>query len=102
VREVDWSQRRDARFEFGDPSFESDAVGQFGLDHLAEFSRLDAEVVADQFIQVGDLDDQLGLLDLTSTNALAQLRELRLGVFSLASNLFQAFGPARVASNCSR
>jgi hypothetical protein len=77
-------------------------LGQFGLDHLAEFSRLDAEVVADQFIQVRDLDDQLGLLDLTATHASLNSASFASASFRSRRTSSRRSAPARVASNCSR
>jgi len=72
------------------------------VDHLTEIGRLDPEVVADQFIEIRDLHDQFGLLDLTATHGVAQLREFRLGLFLSRRTSSRRSAPARVASNCSR
>ncbi len=57
---VDRAEGRDAGLELGDPRLERDALGQVERRDRSHLVRLDAEVAADDLVDVGDLDDELG------------------------------------------
>ncbi len=90
---VDRTERRDARLELADALFGRDALGQLEHGRGAQVVGVDAQVAVDHLVQVGDLDGQLGALDLAGAHQLAEVREACVGVLAGLADLLEALGP---------
>jgi hypothetical protein len=89
---VDRTERGDARLELADALFEGHSARQLHRGSRAQLVGLDAEVPTHYFVEVGDLDDELGLLNLGLALDVAELDQPLVGGVARSAHLLEPFG----------